>query len=307
MVARHEFVEVASLERLRLEGVVDVGAVVEDPELLGPGLLTGGLGVEEQDVCLDALGVEDAGGEPQQGVNVRLLQQLPPHGLARSALEQHVVGNDDGAAAVDLEQALDVLEEVQLLVLRRCPEVGALVGLVLLFQVSLFVHDGYGRFLPEWRIGQQQAHAIAIAGRARQAVLARDDGARVCVDAVEHQVHDAEPGGVRDEFPAPHEAPLQVLLLVGVEVFALVPHHVVIGGEEKAPCAAGGVAERVCRCRSGAIHDRLDEFSGREILTRPLRALGGALGEQPLVDVALHIRLHRHPLLGVNQVNDQAA
>ena len=246
-------------------------------------------------------------GKPQQGVHVGLLQQLPPHGLAGAALEQHVVGDDDGAAAVDLEQALDVLEEVQLLVLGRGPEVGPLVGLVLLLQVALFVHDGDRRFLAERRIGQEQAHPVAVAGRARQAVLARDDGARVGVDPVEHQVHDAEPGRVRDEFPAPHEAPLQVLLLVGVEVLALVPHHVIMSVQEKAPRAASGVAERVCRCRSGAIHDRLDEFSGREILPRPLRTFGGALREQPLVDVALHIRLHRHPLFGLDEIHDQAA
>ena len=55
-----------------------------------------------------------------------------------------------------------------------------------------------------------------------------------------------------------------------------------------------------------AVHDRLDELAGREILARSLRAFGGALGEQPLVDVALHVRLHRHPLLGLDQVHDQA-
>jgi len=199
-----------------------------------------------------------------------------------------------------------VLEEVQLLVLGRCPEVGPLVGLALFLQVALFVYDCDGRFLPEWRIGQEQAYPVAVARRARQAVLAGDDGARVGFDAVEDQVHDAKPGGVRDEFPALHEAALQVLLLVGVEVFTLVPHHVVMSGQEKAARAASGVAERVCRCRSGAIHDRLDEFSGREILPRTLRAFRSALREQTLVDVALHVRLHRHPLLGLDQIHDQA-
>src|SRR5271166_6174319 len=61
VIAGHELVEVGALERLRLERVVNVRAVVEDPQLLGPRLLTGGFGVEEQDVGLDALGVEDAG------------------------------------------------------------------------------------------------------------------------------------------------------------------------------------------------------------------------------------------------------
>jgi len=34
----------------------------------------GGLAVEEEDVGLDALGVEDAGGQSQQGVNVGLFE-----------------------------------------------------------------------------------------------------------------------------------------------------------------------------------------------------------------------------------------
>ena len=41
---------------------MDVGAVVVDPEFFGPGSFGGGFGVEEDDVGLDALGVEDAGG-----------------------------------------------------------------------------------------------------------------------------------------------------------------------------------------------------------------------------------------------------
>ena len=44
------------------------------------------------------------------------LQQPAADRLAGAALEQHVVGQDDGRPAVDLEDRLDVLDEVQLLV-----------------------------------------------------------------------------------------------------------------------------------------------------------------------------------------------
>src|ERR1017187_5582645 len=40
-------------------------------------------------------------------------------------LEQHIVGQNDGGAAVDLEQAADVLEEVELFVAGGRPEVVA--------------------------------------------------------------------------------------------------------------------------------------------------------------------------------------
>jgi hypothetical protein len=95
---------------------VAVGAQVVDPHLLGPRLGGAGLALEEQDVGLDALGVEDARRQAQQRVHVALVQQLAADGLAGPALEEHVVGHDDGGAAVDLEQRLDVLHEVELLV-----------------------------------------------------------------------------------------------------------------------------------------------------------------------------------------------
>ena len=128
VVAGDEVVQVGALQRIGLEREVLVGAEVVDPEVLCPRCLAGRLAVEEQDVGLHALGVEDAGRQPQQGVDIALLQQLAADCLACPALKQHVVGHDDGGAAVDLQQGLDVLDEVELLVRRGCPEVVADVG-----------------------------------------------------------------------------------------------------------------------------------------------------------------------------------
>src|SRR5687767_5440279 len=90
-VAGHELVEVWSVQAVRLEREVLVGAQVVDPEGARPGRRAGRLAVEEQDVRLYALGVEDAGRQPQQGMDVALLEQLPPHRLAGAALEEYVV------------------------------------------------------------------------------------------------------------------------------------------------------------------------------------------------------------------------
>ena len=93
-----------------------VGPQVVDPQLLGPRLLGRRLLVEEQHVRLHALGVEDAGRQPQHRVQVEVGEQLAAQGLAGAALEQHVVGQDDGGAAVDVQDRHDVLQEVELLV-----------------------------------------------------------------------------------------------------------------------------------------------------------------------------------------------
>jgi len=49
-----------------------VGAQIVNPELRSPRFLCGGFAVEEEDVGFDALGVEDAGGQAQQGMHAGL-------------------------------------------------------------------------------------------------------------------------------------------------------------------------------------------------------------------------------------------
>lgn len=93
-----------------------VGAEIVDPEVLGPGLFAGFLAIEEEDVGFDALGVENAGGEAQEGVDVAALEQFAADGFAGSAFEEDVVGEDDGGGATDFDFADDGLEEVELFV-----------------------------------------------------------------------------------------------------------------------------------------------------------------------------------------------
>jgi len=50
--------------------MVDVGTVVVNPDLLRPGIGGGFPIFEEEDVRLDAVGVEDAGGQAQDGVQL---------------------------------------------------------------------------------------------------------------------------------------------------------------------------------------------------------------------------------------------
>src|SRR5687767_4642603 len=100
-----------------------VRAQIVYPELPGPGLLARRLLVEEDHVCLYALRVKDARGQPQQSMHVTFVQQLAPYGFTRAAFEQHVVWDDHRRAPVYLEDSLYVLNEVQLLVTGRGPEI----------------------------------------------------------------------------------------------------------------------------------------------------------------------------------------
>ena len=90
VVAGDEFREVFHAHGPALLGVVYVGAVIVIPNLFGPWLFGGGLVIEKQDVRLDAVGVKDAGGQAQDGVEVGVFQEPLPDGFADAALEQHV-------------------------------------------------------------------------------------------------------------------------------------------------------------------------------------------------------------------------
>src|SRR5690606_9475188 len=76
-VALDELVEIGTAQALRLEREVLVRSQVVDPDGLRPRLLRAGLAVEEEDVRLHALGVEDAGREAQQGMNLAFLEEVP--------------------------------------------------------------------------------------------------------------------------------------------------------------------------------------------------------------------------------------
>ena len=172
VVAGDEVVEVAALERVFLEREMQVGAQVVNPELLRPRLFLRGLAVEEQDVRLHALRVEDAGGQAQQRVHVRLLEQFAPDGFARAAFKQHVVRQHHRRAAVLLEDGEDVLEEIELLVARARPEIVAVDDERFLGRLARLVDDGHAALLAERRIGQDDLVFAVLPG---QRVLG-DDG-----------------------------------------------------------------------------------------------------------------------------------
>src|SRR5690606_33158268 len=111
--------------------------------------------------------------------------------------------DDDRAPPVDLEKRLHVLEEIELFVLRRGPEVGTLIGHVLLLDLAALSDDGDARLPPEGRVREDDA--VALARLTREGVDPGSDRARIGVDAVEEEVHDRETRRVRNEIASMHE------------------------------------------------------------------------------------------------------
>jgi hypothetical protein len=121
--AMDELVEIRAFQRFLFQSEVVICAQIVNPELFRPRLFTCGLAIEEQHIRFHTVGVKDAGRQTQQSMNVSLLQQLPADGLASASFEENIVWYDDGGPAMLLENGEDVLEEVELFVACRCPEI----------------------------------------------------------------------------------------------------------------------------------------------------------------------------------------
>lgn len=153
-IALKELGEVGRRDRLLLKREMLVGAEIVNPELLGLHLRRAWPLVEEADVGLHAGLVEDPGWEAEERVHVAGLEELSASGLAGPALEEDVVRKDDsGAAAVGLEQGVDVLDEVELFVRGADPEIITDGHLLFPLQVALLIHGHRASLFPKRRIG----------------------------------------------------------------------------------------------------------------------------------------------------------
>lgn len=143
-------------------GEVLVGAQIVDPEAFGPRLFAGLFSFEEQHVGFHALGVEDAGGQAQQGMDIAAFEQLAADTFAGSTFEQHVVGANDACGSADLQFPDDVLEEVERFVTGRRPKIVALVFLFLGGDLAVVVDDGVAVFLAKGGLARIRSNFLPL-------------------------------------------------------------------------------------------------------------------------------------------------
>ena len=123
-------------------------------------------------------------------MKLRGFEELLSHGLTGSTFEEHVVRKHHGGATGRLEQRANVLEEVELLVRGRRPEVLPVIGQIIALLFTLFVRKDHAALLTERRIGQHVIHRL---GRLSDQGIRRGNE-RLAVDftdVVEKQVHQA--------------------------------------------------------------------------------------------------------------------
>ena len=151
------------------------------------------------------------------------------------------------------------------------------------------------------RIGQ---HHVEVLARVLGQAVGHVDGATVQVvaDAVQVEIHDAQPRGFVDDLPAVQGLVLQEAHLLPVQV--VVVEDVVVRGQEEAPRARGRVHNGHARLRAHDFHDGLDEGPRGEVLARARFHVLGVLFQQALVNGALDVHTHACPGFAVDEVDE---
>src|SRR6266568_5968072 len=116
--------------------------------------------VEEQHIGLDARLIKDAGRQSKQGMHIELSEQSPSDYLSCPTLKQHVVGHDNCCSAGNPKQGRDVLDEVELLVLRGNPEILARVFDVITAGSAVLCDDCDRRLAPKRWIREDHAGKV---------------------------------------------------------------------------------------------------------------------------------------------------
>ena len=157
-------------------------------------------------------------------------------------------GTTTAARPLIFEQRLDVLDEVELLVAGRGPEVVAHDGQVLALLLALLVDDQDARLLAERRIGQHDVEARRRGRRARLSPLSTGGSASPSSGRCRAGAGSWRTGGRRCRRARRRAAPraCRCRFWSRVEVRVVVD-DVVVGGEQEAAGAAGRVADRLAR------------------------------------------------------------
>ena len=196
------------------------------------------------------------------------MQQLAPDRLAGAALEQHVVGHDHRGAAVDFSSVLtcwtklSCLFDVDAQKSSRTTTSDSRSASPSSFTYAI------DDFLPNGGFVSTMSNRSP--GSALQRVVDRDRAVGVLgADAVQEEVHGAEPRRGVDDLPAAQRLERRCLFWSGSSIAWL--RDVVVRGEEEAAGAAGRVADP--HPRLGCITSTIAWISGRGVKYWPAPVL----------------------------------
>ena len=240
MVALDKVQQIPIGHGMLLQGEMDIGSKIVEPNFLGLHLRAGGLFVVKEHIGLDTGLIENTGGQAEDGMQIGGLEQLLADDLTGTALKQHIIRNHNGGSTGGFQNGVDMLDEIQLLVGAGCPEVLTVVNQFLVLLFALLVGDGDGGFFAEGRVGQNIVHPIAGVGQQGISQSHRHVAINI-TDVVQIQVHQCHFEGGSHQLIAVEGFVFQELLVLPAEGVVAGIGEKFLGRQEEAAAAAAGV------------------------------------------------------------------
>lgn len=102
---------------------MNIRTKIIEPYMFRVSCLATGFLFEKEYICLHSIGIENPSRKTENCMKVTIMEYLLSDDLSCSSLEEDIVRKDYRCSSTDLEKCVNMLDEVQLLIAGRRPEV----------------------------------------------------------------------------------------------------------------------------------------------------------------------------------------
>ena len=289
-IALDELVKMAFFQRISFAEGGHIGAQVIEPNLMSVTFVLKTTG-KEQNIGLDALSIENAGGQTKNGMQVALLHQVAADTLTITVSEQDIVRQNNRRTSLArlIQTAVDVLQEIQLLIAGG--------------KSKVITGSTFSAFLgAERRIGQDNVITFHFLTKVGQRITKIDGTA----DIVQHGIHQGQTVGVMYQLTAGKCLSTLELLLIHrqfKQVISMVL-DIAVSSDHKAKSTAGWVVAPLTGLGCNKSGHDIDENARREILPGTRLLLCRVLLQQAFVKIAQSFFLGTIPVELIDGLDD---
>ena len=277
----------ARLQRVRLAKGRHIGAQIIEPHGLGAVLIRF-FARKEKYVGLDTLRVKNACRQAQNSVQIALIHQVDTNLFAVTVGKQHIVRQHYGSArlAVSLQAAVDMLQEVQLLVARGIGEVVTRCALTAFFRA-------------EGRIGQHNVIALHFLAHVGKRITQNN----FALDIMQHSIHQRQAVRIMHQLTAGEGLRIFKLgrFLIQIKEIVRLLTHKIAGSNHKTEGTAGRIIAALAGLGCHQARHYVNQHTRRKVLPGTALLFVSVFLQQSFVKITQSLLLRAEPVQLVNR------
>jgi hypothetical protein len=226
-------------------------------------------------------------------MKVTIMEYLLANNLSCTSLKKYIVWKDDRSPPVHFEKCMDVLDEIQLFIARRRPEVRTFDTIIVFSFFPIFCREFMGTLRPKGRIRDDDF----VSGSWIFDETISDTDRTLCLsETMEKHIHQGDTSRLSDELLTTKYFCFEFLLFISIE-FSF-PHFedIVMCFEEESTRTRTRIVDRRFDTWSHHFDHCSYEHTGSKVLTRSRLHIFCHTSEERFIDLTLHIYSEHIPL-----------